>query len=67
MIMVCDGVGGWSEVGVDSGKFSKFLTKKVGELFDQDSSKSLKDLLVEGVKANPHGGSTTAVMAKLEP
>ena len=26
MIMVADGVGGWGEVDVDSGKFSKFLT-----------------------------------------
>lgn len=62
---VCDGVGGWGEVEVCSGKFSKFICQKLKELFEQDSSRPLKDLLVDSVKANPHGGSTTAVLAKI--
>ena len=65
MVGVCDGVGGWGEVDVCSGKFSKFLAQKMHELFDADPSRSLKDILVDAVKANPHGGSTTAVLAKL--
>ena len=67
LVGVADGVGGWGEVEVCSGKFSKYLSNKVGELFDQDETRPLKDILVEGVKANPHGGSTTMVLAKLEP
>ena len=65
LVGVCDGVGGWGELEVCSGKFSKFLTKKLQELYERDSSRSLKDLLVESVKANPHGGSTTATLAKM--
>ena len=66
MIMVCDGVGGWAEVGEDSGKFSKFLVNKVRQMYDSDPNKSLNNLLVDAVKANPNRGSTTAVMAKIE-
>lgn len=66
LVGVCDGVGGWGEVEVCSGKFSKFLSLKLRELFEKDPMRSLKDLLVDSVKANPHGGSTTAVLAKIE-
>ena len=66
MIGVCDGVGGWAEVNICSGKFSRFLCKKMGELFDDDPEQSLKEILIDSVKANPHGGSTTACLAKLE-
>ena len=80
--MVCDGVGGWGDLGVCSGKFSKFLTNKVRELYESSTRNEkrqqvntedpkgnkiglLKDILVEGVKANPNGGSTTAVMVEI--
>ena len=53
-------------MNICSGKFSKFLCKKMGELFDTDPDRSLKEILVDSVKANPHGGSTTACLAKLE-
>lgn len=66
MVGVCDGVGGWSDHNICSGKFSKFLCNKMGELYEADQSQSLKEILVEGVKQNPHGGSTTACLAKLE-
>ena len=35
-IMVCDGVGGWVTKGVDPGKTSKFISRKVSEFFDKD-------------------------------
>ena len=35
LIMVADGVGGWGEVDVDSGKFSRFLCKHIGKLYDE--------------------------------
>lgn len=66
MVAVFDGVGGWGEVEVCSGKFAKFLSNKIGELFETDSSQSLKQILVDAVKANPNGGSSTAVLAKIE-
>ena len=34
MIMVADGVGGWGEVDVDSGIFSRFLCKHIKDLYD---------------------------------
>ena len=65
---VCDGVGGWGEVDVCSGKFSKWLTNKMRELYDeQKEERPLRDIFIEAVKANPNGGSTTATLAKLLP
>ena len=65
-IMVADGVGGWGEVDVDSGLFSRFLTAQVKKILEARPSFSLKETLVQAVKDNPHGGSTTAVLAQLE-
>jgi protein phosphatase PTC7 len=66
-IMVCDGVGGWAKKGVDAGKTAKFVACKVCELFSQNPSRPFKEMLQEAVNANPNRGSTTAVMAKVEP
>ena len=66
--MVADGVGGWSNRGVDPGKYSKALCKESGKLFDENSEKSLDTILTEADKNNPHKqGSSTAVIAKLHP
>ena len=68
--MVADGVGGWGDLDVDPGLFSKHLTSTVKKLYEQsiknENALSLKDLLVEAVKQNPHMGSSTAVMVKLD-
>ena len=45
-IMVADGVGGWGEVDVDSGLFSRFLTAQVKKLLDASPNLSLKETLV---------------------
>ena len=66
MIMVADGVGGWTKKDVDPGKYSKFLCKHIGKVYDETPDLSLKETLIEGVKSNPNGGSTTACLAKLE-
>ena len=69
LIGVADGVGGWGEVDICSGKCSKYLTRKIGELFEVDRSRDLKGLLFESVKAltaEEVEGSTTMVLAKLE-
>ena len=68
MIGVADGVGGWGEVDICSGKCSKFLTAKCGELFEADQSRDLKGIFFESVKALTKAeveGSTTMVLAKL--
>lgn len=66
MLSVCDGVGGWGDVGVDPGKFSKQLCASIGYLYHLNSHMSLKEILVEAVKRNKNVGSSTAVLAKLE-
>jgi protein phosphatase PTC7 len=66
MIMVADGVGGWTKKDVDPGLFSKHMAKTVNQLYSASPSKSLKNLLLEAVGQNPHKGSSTALLAKLE-
>jgi len=67
MLSVCDGVGGWGDVGVDPGKFSKQLCTSIGYLYQLNPRMTLKEILVEAVKQNKNVGSSTAVLAKLEP
>ena len=35
MVMVADGVGGWGEVDVDSGIFSRFLCKEIAKIYKE--------------------------------
>ena len=70
LLGVADGVGGWATKDVCSGKCSKFLCRKIGEFFKSDNSRNLKDMLLDGVKElqkEEIEGSTTMVLAKLEP
>ena len=67
---MADGVGGWASKDVCSGVCSKFLCRKICELFESDDSQGLKDMLLQGVKGlqkEQIEGSTTVVLAKLEP
>ena len=69
-IGVADGVGGWNSYEVCSGKLSKFLCKRLAELYGADTSRDLKSIFYEGVHDAikvTEGGSTTMVLAKLEP
>ena len=66
LIMVADGVGGWTKKDVDPGKYSKFLAKQIGKIYGEKPEQDLKATLIEAVKANPNKGSTTACMAKLD-
>ncbi len=55
MISVADGVGGHEKREVCSGKCSKYLTRRFGELFTADPKKPLEDILWEaqqGLKDN---------------
>ena len=66
LMIVADGVGGWAEVGVDPGLFSKELVKLIEIEYDKNPRGYLKGMLVEAVKKNKHIGSSTAVIASLE-
>ena len=68
MIMVADGVGGWTNRGVDPGKYAKFLCKQAALLFMEKPQKTLQEILTEADRVNPNKqGSSTAVMASLAP
>ena len=67
LLVVADGVGGWAELGVDSGKFSREVTKTVLQGWKQDKNLSTKELLLYGrnVATQLHTGSSTVVVLKL--
>ena len=69
LLGVADGVGGWGEVEVCSGKCSKFLCQKIAELYKADYTRGLKSIFLDGVKALAEEkveGSTTVVLTRLE-
>jgi|Transcript_3495 serine/threonine protein phosphatase PrpC len=69
MVGVADGVGGHESREVCSGVCSRFLCKFMGQLYESDPAKSLKEILMAGHKALADAkidGSTTVVLASLE-
>ena len=48
LIAVSDGVGGWARLGIDSGKFSRELTRSALEAHEADLSLTAHDLLYFG-------------------
>ena len=65
-LTVLDGVGGWNEVGVDPGIFSKQLVKLIVSEYRANNKQALVEILVEAVKKTNVKGSITAVLAKLD-
>jgi protein phosphatase PTC7 len=49
LIVVADGVGGWTQMGIDPGLFSKALVRYIEEDFRKDPKGSLKMFLVNSV------------------
>lgn len=45
MVAVADGVGGWSELGVDPGEYSRLLMRKLGEAHDAQPAAPVRQLL----------------------
>eukprot|EP00347_Sterkiella_histriomuscorum_P001980 403369931 len=66
-LVVLDGVGGWNEVGVDPGLFTKQLIKLIEGEFYRDQYQSLKDMLDNSLKQTTNKGSSTAVMLQIDP
>ena len=48
LLTVADGVGGWALRGIDSGLFSREVTKTVLHGWEQDKSLTAKELLLYG-------------------
>ena len=64
--MVADGVGGWAAQGIDPALFSKQLVLDIQNIFNQNKAETTKNILIESVKVNPHTGSSTAVLVKID-
>ena len=60
LLIVADGVGGWSLQGVDSGVFSRELVGKVAnDVRQSPTTVSLKSILSKAVKETKSIGSST--------
>lgn len=66
LLVVADGVGGWIEVGVDPGLFSKALVRVIEELYLKNRTATLKSMLIQAVQRVRHTGSSTAVLAAMD-
>mmetsp|Transcript_13395 Transcript_13395/g.22812 ORF Transcript_13395/g.22812 Transcript_13395/m.22812 type:complete len:106 (-) Transcript_13395:3-320(-) len=66
--MVADGVGGWEQIGYDSGIYSKKLVQMVEKYFDAGYSggETLHNVLMQGSKADREIGSSTLVVAAFD-
>ena len=69
---MADGVGGWNDHGVDPGLFSRELCTNVWEELkklrvEKNYRLTLKNMLVNAVKNTKNKGSSTFVMAGLDP
>ena len=58
-ICCLDGVGGWIEVLIDSGKMTKQLIKIIEDVYSSGDYEDLQDLLEKSIKRVTVGGSTT--------
>ncbi len=70
VLCIADGVGGWNEVGVDSAKYSRKLIDNLKNTFHADPeiySRNPKSLSVKAVKENNEIGSSTLVVATIDP
>ena len=67
LVAVADGVGGWIEMGVDPALFSKELCRHLWDEFIISKTLNLKQLLDKAVLKTKSVGSSTFVMAGLDP
>mmetsp|Transcript_15991 Transcript_15991/g.13970 ORF Transcript_15991/g.13970 Transcript_15991/m.13970 type:complete len:228 (+) Transcript_15991:205-888(+) len=67
MISVADGVGGWINKGVDVAKYSKQLMRLIAEAYDEYPDLTPKEILTKAHYNTTEIGSSTVVMAILDP
>jgi len=59
-------VGGWGDLDICSGVYSKWLCKELARLYEANfAGKDCKKMMQEAADNSPHQGSTTVVMAHL--
>jgi hypothetical protein len=47
LIAVADGIGGWNDFEIDVGKYSRRLIRTVGEIYEENSNATPKQILLE--------------------
>lgn len=70
VIAVADGVGGWSSHGVDPGIYSRMLMRHLARLFASRKayfSQNPKELLIQAARSNTERGTSTFIVAALDP
>jgi len=70
VLSVADGVGGWAEHGIDSALYSKKLTANVEQYFKETPEPFIsnpKELLIKAATENKEMGTSTLVIAVLDP
>ena len=77
MLAVADGVGGWSDAGVDPAKYSRQLCRNIRDIYEKHQEENRPDsinstlnrpveLLVQAVGETREKGSSTAVLCMLD-
>ena len=69
LLCVADGVGGWAELGVDPGLYSKELVKHIEENFKKSASSYIldpKSLIIDSYNLTKAIGSTTCCVITLD-
>ncbi|CAD8196302.1 unnamed protein product [Paramecium pentaurelia] len=67
ILVVADGVGGWADLGIDPGLYSKELCKKLEEAFKQNPEdlKNPKKYIIAAHKVTKAKGSTTVCVVSI--
>ena len=63
---VCDGVGGWANRGIDTGRYSKQLMRFMVEEYAKDPDDLPREILARADQRTTTLGSSTAVIAILD-
>ena len=66
LLVVLDGVGGWSDVGIDAGLFTKQLIKLIETEYESDSESELVHLLEKSLSQTTNPGTSTVVMLRMD-
>lgn len=69
-LAVADGVGGWIELGIDPGLYSKELCLHMKNVVEKDETKYLpnpKQLIIDIKNLTKAQGSTTVCVAVMDP
>lgn len=66
LLSVADGVGGWSELGIDPGIFSRQLIDNISNENTRTNNRTnILDLFVKACENNKHKGSSTCTICRL--